>query len=113
MGDNQSKESEQVSGDCAKLYCLIHEKELSIDKFRVLRCGHYFCEECIKVAFDQEIKTCPSCREKENRDLEHLDKPYNFKGKLLYQYPKDGKKQKLDIEKMIFLQMNRRATTIR
>ena len=112
MGDNQSKESNQEVFDHVELYCSIDFKWLPIEKFRVLHCGHYFCKKCLESWFRQKMKHCPVCLEEENRDLENLDNPHDFKRKLLYQYPQDAE-QKLDIEKMIFLQMNRRATTIR
>ena len=111
MGENQSKEgADHVNRE--KLYCSIDLEMLSIEEFRVLGCGHYFCEKCLEAWSAQELINCPKCRVEEHRDVQNLDKPYEFKGKLFFEDPPDGE-EKLEIEAMLHSQMIRRARTIR
>ena len=112
MGENQSKESDQVIRDLEKLYCSIGLEKLPRKDFQVLKCGHYFCKECLEAWCDQKIMQCPVCRLGEERGLCYLDNPDNFKGKLLFQNPPE-QEEAIDIEKMIHKQMIRRANTVR
>ena len=64
MGNEQSKEGIGLINR-GKLYCCIDFAVLSIEEFRVLGCGRYFCVECLEDWYTENIVNCPKCREKE------------------------------------------------
>ena len=111
MAGNRSKGSPDLENR-EKLYCSIDMEVLSIEEFRVLGCGHYFCEQCLEVWSVQNLMVCPKCRVREERHVRDLVKPYQFQEKLFFEDPPGGE-EKLEIEAMLYLQMIRRARTIR
>ena len=111
MAENQPKGRANLENR-EKLYCSIDMELLSIEEFRVLGCGHYFCEQCLEAWSVQNLMVCPKCRVREERHVRDLVKPYQFEGKLFFEDPPDGE-EKLEIEAMLYSQMIRRARTIR
>ena len=95
-----------------KNYCSIDMEVLSIEEFRVLGCGYYFCEQCLEAWSVQNFMVCLKCRVREERHVRDLVKPYQFEEKLFFEDPPGGE-EKLEMEAMFHLQLIRRAGTIR
>ena len=111
MGKNQSKESADLAWP-EKLYCSIDMSMSPKEEFRVLCCGHYFCEKCVEALLAQEVKMCPICCKVEKRSVINLPKPDEFKGKILFVDPPDAT-EKPSFEAMVNSLMIHRAATIR
>ena len=111
MGKNQSKESADLTHR-EELYCSLDMAMSSIEEFRVLCCGHYFCEKCLEALLAQEVKMCPICCKVEKRSVINLQKPCEFKGKVLLVDPPDAT-EKPDFEAMLNSLMIHRAATVR
>lgn len=88
MGKKQSKERNEKLRE--KLYCSIDMAKLPTGEFRVLCCGHYFCEKCAEALLAQEVKMCPICCKVEKRSASDLQKPDELKGKVLFVDPPDA-----------------------
>ena len=85
---------------------------LSIEEFRVLSCGHYFCVECLEAWYAENIVHCQKCREEEVQQLHQLVTPNEFERTLFFEDPPDGE-EKQELEVMLHSQMIRRARAIR
>ena len=94
------------------VYCPIDFEMLPIDEFKVLGCGHCFCEKCLEEWANQGLQKCPKCRTEERRDVNDLNDIHSFDGLLLVEdQPEEKETLKLDV--LVHRQFARRAETIR
>ena len=94
------------------VYCPIDFEMLPIDDFKVLGCGHCFCEKCLLEWRDQKLLNCPKCRTEEIRDVAELSTIKSNTGPLLPDKPPE-EEEKLKIRVLVHKQFARRAETIR
>ena len=104
MGNATTKQQE-IPGI---IWCPICMEWKPPDYFRVLQCGHCFCNDCMDEWLTQQMRCCPLCKEEHTGHFQDID---SIEGQLyLPEAPDDETAEGL--QRLIYIQIRRRNQTV-